>query len=99
MRRTTRTDANQAEIVRAFKALGCLVHDTSALGGGFPDLVVLAYGRPWLVEVKDGSKPPSARKFTPDQVAFQQRGWLVSTVTSVDDVIALMTAMRPRASA
>lgn len=96
MRRAARTDANEAEIVRAFEAFGCLVHDTSALGGGFPDLVVRAYDRVLLVEVKDGSKPPSARRLTPDQVAFQQRGWVVHVVTCLDDVIALVRKSRPR---
>jgi hypothetical protein len=61
-----RIDANQPEIVKAFRQLGCEVAITSNLGHGFPDLIV---GKPKrqkvvLVEVKDGSKPPSARKLT-----------------------------------
>lgn len=35
-----RTDANQSDIIEAYEELYCLVHDTHALGGGFPDLVV-----------------------------------------------------------
>lgn len=40
------------------------------LGKGFPDLVVGYRGRTFLVEVKDGDKPLSARTLTPDQQEF-----------------------------
>lgn len=70
--RAKRTDANHAAIVKAFRALGCSVASTAGIGDGFPDLVVSRHkdGPAWLVEVKDGSKPPSARKLTEDQIKF-----------------------------
>lgn len=43
---------------------------TSNLGGGFPDIVVGKYGINVLVEIKDGSKPPSKRKLTEDEADF-----------------------------
>lgn len=73
MRRAARVDANQAEIVKALRDAGCSVKDTSAVGGGFPDLVVCAPTYPhrhYLLEVKDGKKPPSERRLTPDQQRF-----------------------------
>jgi len=67
-----RVDANQGEIVKALRKAGVAVHITSALGGGFTDLVawcpatnVLA-----LLEVKDPAQPPSKRRLTPDEAAF-----------------------------
>ncbi len=62
-------DENQAEIVAALRLVGCSVLPLHAVGKGCPDLLV-AKGETILMEVKDGSKPPSARKLTPDQVEF-----------------------------
>ena len=70
MRRAARTDGNHAEVVKALRAIGASVADTSGVGAGFPDLVVGYRGRNWLVEVKDGRKSPSRRALTPDQVEF-----------------------------
>jgi hypothetical protein len=40
----------------------------------------------WLLEVKDGAKPPSARKLTPEQEEWH-RHWPVAVVTSVDEAL------------
>ena len=46
-------DINHKPVADAFRAAGCIVTDTAALGAGFPDLVVVAPdGRVLLVEVK-----------------------------------------------
>lgn len=45
MRRAARVDANHAEIARTLRRLGWAVHDTSGVGGGFPDLVIGKAGR------------------------------------------------------
>lgn len=83
-------DANHAEIVAAFRRLGYSVADTSRLGNGFPDLVVAKAGRTVLVEVKDGDKPPSARKLTTAEREFKAT-WKgeYRIVESVDDVLAM----------
>ncbi len=70
MRRASKVDANQSRIVGIFRAMGCGVQSLAAVGGGVPDLLVGIKGRTVLVEVKDGTKPPSARKLTPDQVRW-----------------------------
>lgn len=85
MRRAARTDANHAEIVQALRNAGCSVFDCSGLGGGFPDLCVGIGGRTVLVEVKDGSKPPSRRLLTPDQLDFHAK-WKGGTLAIVCDV-------------
>lgn len=70
MRKIAKRDANHSDIVDTFRSLGMSVLDLGALGDGAPDLVVGAFGINVLVEVKDGSKPPSQRQLTPDQVDF-----------------------------
>lgn len=88
MRRAARTDANHAEIVKAFRSLGCSVLDLSRLGGGCPDILVgMGMRHNVLVEIKDGSKPPSARKLTDDEEAFF-KAWRGAVVIaeSLDDV-------------
>jgi len=44
------------------------------MGGGCPDILVAFFGRLALVEIKNGEKPPSARRLTDDQVKFWN-GW------------------------
>ena len=70
MRQKAKVDDNQAEIVDALRAVGASVAVTSAQHKGFPDLVVGYMGKTFLLEVKDGSKPPSARRLTSDQERF-----------------------------
>lgn len=81
MRRAAKVDANQAEIVAALRAVGATVQPLHAVGQGCPDLLVGYRGINFLLEVKDGEKPPSARKLTPDQVSWHDtwRGssWVV----------------------
>ena len=61
-RRLHRQDANEPEIVKAVRKAGALWHDEGPLDGWMG-----ARGIWWCVEIKDGSKPPSARKLTPNE--------------------------------
>jgi hypothetical protein len=70
MRRAAKVDGNHRTIVAAFKALGCTVQSLAAVGKGVPDLLVAFAGLNHLVEIKDGRKAKSGRKFTPAQVAW-----------------------------
>jgi len=74
MRRAPRTDGNQPQIVQDLRKIGASVAIGSAIGKGFPDLVVGYRGKTFLLEVKDPSKPKSDRQLTPDQVKFRD-GW------------------------
>lgn len=82
-----RTDANQTEIVKKFRELGFSVLIMSDLGKGAPDIVVGAFGSNYLIEIKDGKKPPSARKLTPHEKMFHDtwRGQ-VDIISSPDEV-------------
>lgn len=68
--RARRIDANQNEIVKQLRQLGYSVYITSMVGDGFPDLVIGKRNKNFLVELKDGSKPLSARKLTKAEVDF-----------------------------
>lgn len=65
--RIRRADDNQPAVVKALRAVGAIVEPIHRLGRGVSDLLV-SYDQRWTVlEVKDGSKPPSAQKLTPDE--------------------------------
>lgn len=92
MRRAAKVDDNQAEIVAALRKIGASVTVTSAVGNGFPDLAVGWRGMTTLLELKDGSKPPSARKLTPEQEKWHAnwRGQ-VAVVETVEQAIEAVT--------
>lgn len=78
-RRASRVDGPHTAIKQGLERLGCAVADTSSMGGGYPDLTVGKRGRVVLLEVKDPSKPPSARALTPAQQKFHAR-WALEGV-------------------
>lgn len=92
MRRAAKVDANQAEIVAALRKIGASVQPLHAVGAGCPDLLVGWRGITTLLEVKDGKKPPSARKLTEDQVKWhaEWRGQ-VTVVETVEQAIEAVT--------
>lgn len=50
-------DENQPEIVEALRKVGAKVVHTHQLGGGFPDLIVWARNRMFLLEIKMPGEP------------------------------------------
>lgn len=73
MRKFARKDKNHAEIVTEFEAMGAVVVDLSALGNGVPDVMVCLQNVCIPVEIKDGSRPPSKRELTADQIEWWYR--------------------------
>lgn len=90
-RRAAKADQNQPEIVAALRRVGASVQHLHAVGSGCPDLLVCFRNVLFLMEVKDGNKPPSKRKLTPDQVTWHQ-AWTgdVHVVKSVDEALAVL---------
>lgn len=90
--RAAKIDANQNEIVDALRKAGCTVQILSSVGKGCTDLVVgipfREVGLSLMMEVKDGKKPKSAQKLTPDQVDWHNK-WVGSkvVVSSVESAI------------
>ncbi len=97
-----KVDANQQDIVKLFRQLGCQVAITSSAGDGFPDLVIQRRNpatkrnrlETYLVEIKDGSLSPSRRKLTPEQVKFHAQ-FLCHIVESEQDVYDLLGFNNP----
>ena len=95
MRRAARTVAKQSAIVDALRDMGATVVLTHQVGQGFPDAICGWRGRTLLLEVKDGSKPPSKRRLTPDQEIFHSwwRGGTVHVLTSVNAAVDLLRGL------
>lgn len=89
MRRAAKVDGNQTDIVDALRAAGCSVRITSAVGSGFPDIVVGRAGVTYLLEIKDGSLQPSRQKLTPDEREFANawRGHY-AVAANIDEALA-----------
>lgn len=89
MRRAAKVDDNQQEVVQALLRAGASVLYLHGVGMGAPDILAGFRGRNWLLEIKDGSKPPSARKLTQMQERWHQtwRGQ-VAVVESADEALA-----------
>lgn len=94
MRRAAKVDANQDQVVSALRAAGASVQSLAAIGKGTPDLLVGFRGYLHLIEVKDGSKPPSARALTKDQVRWHST-WQapVHIVTSPEQALHVIGAV------
>jgi predicted RecB family nuclease len=94
MRRAAKVDGNHGEIVAALRKAGAGVCDLSAVGQGCPDLLVSYRSRWHLVEVKDGSRPPSERRLTPRQTAWHDSHLArVHVVNSVDEALEAIGAV------
>lgn len=92
MRRAMRVDDNQGKIVAAMRERGAYVRIISQ-GDGIPDLLVGYKGVSILMEVKDGDKPPSARKLTPAEEKFflEWQGGMLVIVESVEDALEVLS--------
>ena len=86
-----RVDANQAEIVAALRDIGARVLDLHEVGKGCPDLLVEYRRALWLIEVKDGEKPPSKRRLTPAEEKFFLEWDTPIIVKSADEAIRYIT--------
>lgn len=85
-RRAAKTDSNHQEVVKLFRKLGWSVLDVSQLKNCC-DLVVAKDRYTVAVEVKDGAKPPSARKLSDGEIKFRDN-WngAYMLVQSLEDV-------------
>ncbi len=89
MRRAAKVDANQAEIVKALRSIGCSVQHLHSIGQGCPDILVGYRGRNFLFELKVGKG-----KLTEDEKAWALlwRGQ-VETANSFEDIKKFLTGI------
>ena len=89
--RQARVDANQTAIVRSLRDAKATVQHLHAVGQGCPDILVGYRGKNYLMEIKDGSKVPSARAMTAPQIEWHN-GWRgqVAVVTTVAEALAVL---------
>lgn len=84
-----KVDANQKEIVFGLRAIGCSVIDCSAVGHGFPDLIIGLNGKNFLIEVKN---PQTRGKLNDLQKAFF-KNWngQVNVIWTLEEAIDIVT--------
>ena len=90
MRRAARRDANETEIIKALRECGAYVKQINDEGAF--DLLVSYRGETLLLEVKDGAKPPSARRLTDAEQKFHDEWpgtnlWIVNSVQEALDLL------------
>ncbi len=95
MRRRARIDANHNAIVSALRKAGASVLSLATLGNGAPDLLAGRAGQMWLIECKDGARPPSERMLTTDQRKWMDawRGTPVVIAYGPDDALRAIGAI------
>ena len=86
-----RRDANHADVVQLLADVGVEVLDLHTLAGAL-DLLVGVRGVLYLVELKDGLKPPSRRKVTKREqetiARFRAVGCPVLIASTEDELLA-----------
>ncbi len=89
MRRAAKVDDNQAGIVRDLRKMGCSVQLLHMVGAGCPDVMVGWNGDIFLLEIKDGAKPPSKQKRTGPQITWHDawRGKPVAVVCNIREAL------------
>lgn len=95
MRKRARKDDNHHEIAAVYRNCGASVLDISMVGSGATDIIVGFPQGNHLIEIKDGKKPPSARKLTPDEERFHAE-WRgpIRVISSVEEALAHINEIR-----
>ncbi len=93
LRTVSRVDGNQAEIVKALRAIGASVLHLHQLKNCF-DLLVGYRGRTHIFEIKDPAQPLSKRQLTAGEAEFRRtwRGTPYHVVETFDEALAILTA-------
>lgn len=81
--------------MKTFRSLGCSVQHLHTVGKGCPDILIGYRGLNLLVEIKDGSLSPSAKKLTLDEQGWHDN-WLgqVCIVDSIFNAINLVEEIK-----
>lgn len=90
MRRAARRDTGEQDIIKAMREVGAYVKAVN--DEGLFDLLVSYRGETLLIEVKDGAKPPSARRLTEAEQKFHDEwpGSNLYIINSVEEALSLL---------
>lgn len=96
--RGNRIDATTKEIVDALRKAGCIWIDcTGSPSIGFDGIICKA-SRVYLVELKNGNRPPSARRLTDTEMRrscqLERVGVTVHVINNCDEALRLIGAMK-----
>lgn len=91
MRTKAKVDGNQKEIVEGLRKMGASVLIVSQLKNCF-DILVGYKGVNYIMEIKDGSLPPSKRRLTLGEQKFRDswNGGEYHVVNSLDEAINIL---------
>ena len=97
MRRNARVDANQPEIVKGLRKAGASVLILSNLKNCF-DILVGFRGINYIMEIKDGTKPPSKRKLTEGEQKFadEWQGGEYHIVLDLQEALEIIGAIKKK---
>lgn len=89
--RANKLDSNQPSIVRGLRACGFTVQPLNKIKDGCPDILVGAQRKNFLFEIKDPSRPPSARKLTEDEYLWHLH-WKgqIHIITTVQEAVEII---------
>lgn len=88
-----RADANQAAVTKALRKVGAAVTPIHVVGKGVADLLVSFRNTWYVLELKDGTKPPSARVLTEDERYWiQEQKAHVAIINSPEEAVRYITA-------
>jgi RNase P/RNase MRP subunit p30 len=92
MRRNAKVDSNQKEIVTALRKYGATVLITSQLKNCF-DILTGFNGINYIMEIKDGTLPPSKKRLTEGEDKFCKswKGGKYYIVESIEQAIAIIS--------
>jgi hypothetical protein len=98
-RRAAKVDANQGVFVETLERCGAKVRDTSKIGEGFPDLLVLWRGHLFLVEIKNPAEATREQAadsdhvgmLTPSQLKMRE-AWPVIVALTAAEAMSKMDA-------
>ena len=94
--RAAKIDANHEAVVLALRAVGATVQSLAGVGKGVPDLLVGFQNQTILMEIKDGTKSPSARLLTEDQLRWHGswKGGALAVVDSPDGALRILGVIK-----
>lgn len=89
-----KVDSNQNELFKKIRQVGATVQDISMVGHGCPDALIGFRGKNYLIEIKDGNKPKSKRKLTPNEAEFmltwQGQARVVNDIMDIYEMLGIL---------